>query len=255
MDESSPIEELPVSSVDSFIKQVSDTYRGQSEVLFRGQRSAGWELRPRLGRMNWRMDYGHDPLKAEGTLLEEFERLAVPHVGTKTIQGIWDLMALAQHHGLPTRLLDWTSNPLTALWFAVEQPPADGADAAVWAFGVASNDICSQKMKPETLKRTMVFRPRHHDARIVAQAGWFTVHKYLDSVGKFSAFETLKAHRRHLQKFVIPADIFPSIRYDLARLGVTRSTLFPDLAGLCGTLTWKYEKLSDETIFDIRISL
>jgi hypothetical protein len=194
-------------------------------------------------------------VEAERKMLKDFERLSVPYVGSKMIQDEWDRLALAQHHGLPTRLLDWSSNPLVALWFAVEKPSMAAEDAAIWAFDADVSDYVEEIVSPMDVPRTMIFRPRHHDARIVAQAGWFTVHKYSESADKFLSFEQLKAQRPSLRKFVIPRQFFPAIRADLSRCGVSRSALFPDLAGLCEAITWRYEPLSDEGEYDAISSL
>lgn len=251
-----PVEFEEVGSFSDFIRSVADKYEGMDHVLFRGHQVSSWSLTPRIARTNFRMRFDHSRLKAEKSILDEFERLAVPFVAPRRLESRWDLLALAQHHGLPTRLLDWTSNPLVALWFAVEKPAVDGGPAAVWALSTTEDDIVDlNTSQPDGLDRTMIFRPRHHDVRIAAQAGWFTVHKYSESTQRYSTFERVKGQRERLKKFEIAAERLPEIRDQLARCGITRAALFPDLAGLCAHLTWKYEKLEDENGYDIRVSL
>lgn len=254
MDTTLPIPEERIESVASLIEHVAQWYIGNDRVLFRGQRDARWALTPRLGRLNLRLRYLASLQEAERRMLEDFERLSVPHIGSRALSD-WDRLALAQHHGLPTRLLDWSSNPLVALWFAVELPAKDAEHAAVWAFDTDEGDYADQASSPLDVPRTLVFRPRHHDARIVAQAGWFTVHKYSPSNCRFSEVEKLSAQRPSLRRFLIPRRYFPVIRDDLARCGVNRSVLFPDLAGLCAAILWKYEKLTDEDSYDADSSL
>ncbi len=255
MDTTTDIPTEAITSLSALIGAVAEHYSSHGDVLFRGHRNATWLLTPRLGRLHLRMNYEHHLPATEKKMLADFERLAVPHVSSRDIQTKWDLLGLATHHGLPTRLLDWSSNPLVALWFAVANPPEKTHDAAVWAYSTDEGDIVDLKDKPDAIPRTMIFRPRHHDARLAAQAGWFTVHKYSESSSKFSTFERLKGQRQKLRKFVIPATAFPAIRADLARCGVTRAALFPDLAGLCEHLTWKYEKLTDEDGYDLTNSI
>jgi FRG domain len=218
-----------VKSVANLLDLVGEQFAGNHEVLFRGHRTESWTLTPRIAR-------------AEAKMLAEFGRLAVPHLGSRPVYTPWDLLALAQHHGLPTRLLDWTSNPLVALWFAVQKPANAGASAAIWAYDIDTQDIVAPETSPFEQSKTMVFRPRHHDARIIAQAGWFTVHKYISSSERFSTLERIKVHRSELQKFIVPAQYFASLRDD----GIHQASLFPDLSGLCGNLLWQYAMLKDE---------
>jgi hypothetical protein len=83
-------------------------------TLFRGQEQ-DWELIPKIGRVGFR-NIGDE--NAEQKMLDDFKRLSMPHL-LRVPKNDWDWLALAQHHGMATRLLDWTTNPLVALWFAV----------------------------------------------------------------------------------------------------------------------------------------
>jgi hypothetical protein len=127
-------------SVPALLDQVSKYFRGDATVLGRGQHDANWGLTPRLARTTFRRQTDRELVEIENDLLSEFDRLSVPYLSRRGIQSLWDKLALAQHHGLPTKLLDWTTNPLVAAWFAVESA-ASGTDAAVWAYDVRESDI------------------------------------------------------------------------------------------------------------------
>lgn len=244
-----------IASVPSFLERVTECYAGNTSVLFRGHQREDWELAPRLQRTAFRLRHSGSLPGTEAKMLAEFERLAVPFTAQHGPLSSWDRLALAQHHGLPTRLLDWSSNPLVALWFAVELPPADKTDGAVWAYETEESEFLTAEHDPFNLPKTMIFRPKHHDSRIIAQAGWFSVHKYLTDKERFSTLNRIESQRPSLRKFKVPHTYFPSIRDDLARCGINRATLFPDLSGLCSYLTWQFACLSDEHSYDVNVSL
>lgn len=235
-----------IESVPELLIEINKLYKGDSTVLFRGQRDESWGLIPKIGRTSFRYKAVRDILEIEAEMFAEFERISVPFVSSKGSLSKWDNLALAQHHGLPTRLLDWSTNPLVALWFAIETPAEKSRNAAVWVFDVGDDDLSGAGDDPLNVRRTQVFRPRHHDPRIVAQAGWFSVHKHNSSSDRFSSLDMLTSLKRRMRKLVIPAESFYDMRRDLARCGINRATLFPDLQGLCGHLLWHYSPLSDE---------
>jgi len=95
---------------------------GNRPIWFRGQSKSEWELVPQLGREK---KYA----TAEMALIKGFRQNAVPHM-TDRPKSEWEWLFLMQHHRLPTRLLDWTENPLVGLYFALDKP--SGVDGAVW---------------------------------------------------------------------------------------------------------------------------
>lgn len=224
-------------------------------ILFRGQ-NADLPLIPKLGRLQLKGDL----LSAEQGMLEDFKQLARPFLMYQSYTE-WDTLAVAQHHGMATRLLDWTTNPLTALWFAVEQPPikldqhdgkkpkknvTDYQDGVVWAFSPQNADRADTSLSPYSLKRTKFFRPSHSSNRIAAQSGWFSVHAYNPNKNGFVSVNTNKFYKDKLKKITIPHDCFATIRSELEQCNVNASTIYPDLDGLCRHITWKHSLLKDE---------
>ena len=162
----------------------------------------------------------------------------------------WDWLSLAQHHGLPTRLLDWSKNPLAALWFAISKPADDpNDDGVVWIFFPKEEDIVKDTKNEDPFKGnfTNIYIPRHITPRIRAQSGLFTVHKYIDKTKmKFVPLETNSRYSKSLIKVLILGEFFCDLRSELDRFGINEASLFPDIDGLCHYLGWLNSRLSDE---------
>lgn len=110
--------EILLASFEDFTSAVRD-YDGEYAV-YRGVKHKDYDLRPRVGRIVLSDD--KKLIEEEKRLLRWFRDRSVPYVNISTNDWeTWDWLVLAQHHGLPTRLLDWTRNPLVAAYFAVEK--------------------------------------------------------------------------------------------------------------------------------------
>jgi hypothetical protein len=246
---------IRIRSFEQYLQWVGKTDRS-TFILYRGQ-GGDFPLLPKIARDN---RHGTDILEVERDMLREFRHNAGSYVGTLP-QTDPDLLALAQHHGLETRVLDWSQNPLAALWFAVEGAPkkkpkkdritrkrlgkkmtkdwANYLDGVVWRFDVEKESIMRDtNFDPFNTQTTKVFRPNNVTSRIRAQAGWLTVHKYLDEKKKFINFEFQKSYSTLLKKLIIPPDLFEPFRRKLHELGMNRSTLFPDIDHLCQHINW-----------------
>ncbi len=236
-------------SVSEFLARVesekaSEVKRGnEADFIFRGQRRDE-PLIPRIGRLHLK---GFDFKKSERLMLDEFERQML-FFAEKEPRNKWDLLAIAQHHRLPTRLLDWTYSALAALWFCVEKGPArktnrDALDGVVWLFKTRVEDFIATEEStsgtPFNQKRTRIFRPRFVSRRILAQAGLFTCH-YLRSNGEFLPLERNTSYKKRLMKIRIAAPAFSRIREQLNGAGVSSLSLFSDLDGLAEHLTERY---------------
>lgn len=209
-------------------------------VWFRGQARKDWKLVPSLARKK-------KNLLAENALIKRFMQNAVPHVNRLPHEE-WEWMFLMQHHRAFTRLLDWTESPLAALYFAVSATRHSRVDGAVWcldpialnreanlkfsfdseipAFGhdkVLESYLPSRvQQNPTELNPVGIVGPRN-TARMAAQMGVFTVnhrlHTPLEAIGEC----------RHIWRWVVPGGEKANILEELAHLGISTLTLFPEL--------------------------
>ena len=245
------MEQHAISSVSEFLRLIEEAKKAEeaknnrADVIYRGQRE-DLSLRPRLARLVPRGQRN----SIERLMFDEFKRTSVALTDFQP-QTNWDFLAIAQHHGLPTRLLDWTYSALAALWFAVEKEPVEvkgkKQNAVVWMLKTFVGDFIDESDRPSPFDRkpTGIYRPRVISQRIAAQRGIFTAHRMMRMEG-FVALEKNSRFRERLIKFVVTASAFPDIRKHLDGCGVNRSTLHPDLVGLCNHLEWRYTKLPDE---------
>jgi hypothetical protein len=167
----------------------------------------------------------------EQKMLERFRRESVPMLDTSRERTVWELLSIAQHHRMPTGLLDWTSSALVGLWFAVgSNPPNPEKHGVVWMI----ENPNEKKLEPSDnifdLEKTYFFQPFHIDRRIVAQSAWFSIYRHNRT--EYLPLERQKRYKSNLKRFIIPGDCFGSLRQELRLLGVSQATLFPDLEGL-----------------------
>lgn len=205
-------------------------------ILYRGQ-AQDKTLLPKIARYDI-----PDVEETERDMLEDFKRRSL-HLIDYHPGNSWDWLALAQHHGMATRLLDWTENPLIALWFSIatkiDENTADYA--VVWAFNVPKDDIVLSTEDKDPFKgRTVkVFKPNHITKRISSQFGWFTIHKS-ERGEKFVPFEMHPDYSDRIFKIKIDPKCFKECKRRLHNFGINSSSMYPDIDGLAKHVEWLY---------------
>jgi hypothetical protein len=218
----------------------------KEDALFRGQ-AADWPLRPKLARL--KIPRGQSLLRIEEEMLDHFERAVVAYMPTPPASR-WELCALAQHHGMATRLLDWTYNPLAALWFALERSVVPAADnAVVWMFWPSAGDaVNGEDLFFELSSSISYWKPRYVSPRIRAQGGVFTVHSFDKDTGTFRSLQEAREHHEKLTKILVPRSAFAEIRYQLDRCGINAATVYPDIDGLARHIEWLYSYYAEDRV-------
>ncbi|MBN8454276.1 FRG domain-containing protein [Accumulibacter sp.] len=222
-----------VESFVDFIKHSDVFDLVVHHVVFRGQPIQG-NLLPGIARS----DPTIDTTIKEQKLLEELKLLGASFLPAATETDL-DLLVRAQHFGMKTRLLDWTSNSLAALWFACADPkPGD-----VFVYALEADNLLLDStvytQSPFKAAKTRVLRPRLNNPRVVAQHGWFTLHRYSVKAKRFVSLERNPETAKHLHEYKIPAAKRAELLTALDRHGVSARTLIPDIGGLCQYLNWK----------------
>ena len=140
---------------------------------------------------------------------------------------------------MPTRLLDWTSNALGALWFVVTNKNLSNngnKDGVVWMLSFTDQDRRDDNLRPFEISKPEILRPRHVEKRLVAQGGWFTIHPDNKPLDQDKTFQN------RLKQILIPYKHFDDIRFMLNLCGLNQVTLFPELDGLCKHIAYQNSK-------------
>jgi hypothetical protein len=210
--------------------------------IFRGQASSEWALEPSFDRCFKALDKAQR-LRVHDRLLELFRKECE---GMDVPKDIWSVylnaLALGQHYGLPTKLLDWTESPYVASFFAFSDAISLGMKkgyVAVWALDTKVS-IWSKESGVEIIDVPSIGNIRHRN-----QAGKFTLSKTpfncLEDYVEFCDESAVA-----LKKFLIPVYNCRNALADLDVMGINHSRVYPELIGCA--LAAKIRVMLDEEI-------
>lgn len=250
------------------LDEIVEFSSSQNDFWFRGHSKPYGTLIPSVYRGLYKDAYDKEcvsPRRPLGTLLAEyylynnFKRIAPSF--TKKLPATGDYLewlSLMQHHGVPTRLLDWTTNILVAAYFAVYKDYDVDGEIFAMDYGELNkeSELRELPLKEDFKLQETASEPFFHDKvpiksypiafmpvlfheRILRQNGAFTIHP--NKSEEYSIEKALLKKQNRLIRLIIPAQFKSEIQKSLANIGIEHATLFPDLDGLAITLIRRYE--------------
>ena len=249
-----PWPESKVTSWDMFVSAIARVAIGippGAAYTFRGQPNAAHSLEPSFQRKISKLSRA-DAIRIEKILLAEFQSQAHLLMQPAWLPDYRDMISwwsLMQHHGAPTRLLDWTKSPYVAAYFAVESHPDQ--DGALWYFHANRLDVRLKELGEPAMEDAIkdlnrffasenersccyLFERKQKIERMVTQQGGFTVSpdvlaNHADIIEKALVNND---DREWFKKIVIPAELKSEFLLQLHRLNVNGIALFPGIDGL-----------------------
>jgi hypothetical protein len=258
------IDEEPIRSLTEFMDRcLAAAHESPEPLWFRGQRTAGRGLVPSLYRnMRPVADGRGNPVPPDfvghssatvyaypnfAAMRLEFKRLATPFLQAmiRPPSDEFEWIFLMQHYGVRTRLLDWSTDPMIALYFAVQSgatsKPGTG-DAVVYllepgevnrrtvdvdAIISLNEEDWGHYLEPGSVEADfpICVAPAHIDPRVIAQSSVFTLHGYL-----LASLDSYQPLHDHVAEVAIDRAAISRIRGDLEALGYDRARVFPELS-------------------------
>ena len=238
------------------------------EWVFRGQSNSKWEIRSSLERSGIMTNFDY----AEINMLDDFKRASNHYLReTQIPETLIDWLALLQHYGAPTRMIDFTKSPYVAAYFAFENIENDSESVAIWIankihfYQGSINYLKNTKIKKIKGNRYSIldstFSEIFHTSRegnldLIIPLESYTMNEryylqqsvFLSPCNPYKPFiEQLGflngVENESLIKVILPKSERNKALRDLERMNITRASLFPGLEGFAKSLHLKFSTI------------
>lgn len=244
---------IEIDSFQKFLEEIETMSRVSTPLWFRGVSDKTHTLAPSIYRNLFNSSL-------EENFQNKFKSRALPFLKNRPVEDYWEWLFIMQHHGMPTRLLDWSSSALVALGFAIIfRAEGKTEDAAVWCLNplklnettrviltdldkipdIAATTNAQASYRFDAAARAeyplAITGPLNND-RIAAQKGTFTL---FPNSAKFNLEDKIESHN-FLKLLIIKNDAIETLKKQLYYLGMTESSIYPDLNNLALEIKREY---------------
>ena len=230
---SATTETYSIKTVSKYLDYIRKIEKDANEVIFyRGHSDVNYELIPSIGRKKKEEEKNLYDKADEKQIFLDFKKRYYSFTDSRLTEDI-DILFLAQHHELPTRLLDWSNNPLIALYFACQHH--ENKDGQVYSIKITNARLeeghSFDFLNPKEYKQEyMPILPDDIHIRYIHQSGLFVLFRNPYIPLQISPSFTIKNENKQ------------DILKELALLGITDSYVLPTLDNLCKEIKNKYQK-------------
>ena len=214
-------------------------HHGGAGYWFRGQADSDWPLLPKAGRENFFLPDNRDLGRFNAWRQDAFPYLNI------SIDNDFEMLAYAQHHGLATRLLDWTANPLVAAYFSVSTHPEK--EGLIFCYSPDKFiDLKSAELSQEHLHGAGLVT-RAFDGRMLNQKGLFTMHSPPDAFLEIQPLSFMP-DMANLTVLAIPSALKGELRKRLSDYGITEHFIYPDVDGVARHINADTERMIERKL-------